>query len=343
MSTVAVMGGAGYVGSHAVKALAAGGYDVVVYDNLSAGHAAAVERLAAAFPGRSIRLVTCDILDQASVRSMLASSGATAVMHFAARLLVGESVRDPISYYRANVAGTMNVLGAMADTGVTRLVFSSTCATFGEPVTPTIDESHPQRPINAYGETKLAIERALPHVERAHGIRAVTLRYFNAAGADPDGLIGEDHHPEEHLIPLAIAAANGGRALTVFGEDYPTPDGTCLRDYVHVSDLADAHLAALKRLEAGGASAQYNLGTGAGMSVRDVIDTVGRVVGRPVPHSVGPRRPGDPARLVAGNDRARRDLGWDPRLGALESIVETAWRWHGAHPAGYGDRQAGSH
>ena len=343
MSTVAVMGGAGYVGSHAVKALAARGYDVVVYDNLSAGHAAAVDRLAAAFPDRSIRLVTGDILDQSAVRAMLDSSGATAVMHFAARLLVGESVRDPISYYRANVAGTMSVLGAMADAGLTRLVFSSTCATFGEPVTPTIDESHPQRPINAYGETKLAIERALPHVERAHGIRAVTLRYFNAAGADPDGLIGEDHQPEEHLIPLAIAAANGGRALTVFGSDYPTPDGTCLRDYVHVSDLADAHMAALKRLEAGGASAQYNLGTGAGMSVRDVIDTVGRVVGRPVPHTVGPRRPGDPARLVAGNARARRDLGWDPRLGALESIVETAWRWHAAHPAGYGDRQAGSH
>ena len=343
MSTVAVMGGAGYVGSHAVKALAAGVYDVVVYDNLSAGHAAAVERLAATFPGRSIRLVTGDILDQPAVRAMLASSGATAVMHFAARLLVGESVRDPISYYRANVAGTMSVLGAMAETGVTRLVFSSTCATFGEPVTPTIDESHPQRPINAYGETKLAIERALPHVERAHGIRAVTLRYFNAAGADPDGLIGEDHQPEEHLIPLAIAAANGGRALTVFGQDYPTPDGTCLRDYVHVADLADAHMAALKQLETGGASAQYNLGTGTGMSVRDVIDTVGRVVGRPVPHTVGPRRPGDPARLVAGNERARRDLGWNPRLGALQSIVETAWQWHAAHPAGYGDRQAGSH
>jgi UDP-glucose-4-epimerase GalE len=343
MSTVAVMGGAGYVGSHTVKALAAAGYDVVVYDNLSAGHAAAVDRLATAFPARAIRLVTGDILDQQAVRSALTSSKATAVLHFAARLLVGESVRDPISYYRANVGGTMSMLAAMAEAGIGRLVFSSTCATFGEPETATIDETHPQRPINPYGETKLAIERALPYMERAHGIRAVTLRYFNAAGADPDGLIGEDHDPEEHLIPLAIAAANGGRPLTVFGGDYPTPDGTCLRDYVHVSDLADAHVAALRRLEAGAASAQYNLGTGAGMSVRQVIETVAHVIGRPVPHTVGPRRPGDPARLVAANLRARRDLDWDPRLGALESIVETAWRWHAAHPGGYGDRQAGSH
>jgi UDP-glucose-4-epimerase GalE len=342
MSTVAVMGGAGYVGSHTVKALAAAGYDVVVFDNLSAGHAAAVDRLARAFPDRSIRLVTGDILDQQAVRSALTESNATAVLHFAARLLVGESVRDPISYYRANVGGTLSVLEAMAEAGIGRLVFSSTCATFGEPVAPTIDETHPQRPINAYGETKLAIERALPHVERAHGIRAITLRYFNAAGADPDGLIGEDHQPEEHLIPLAIAAAYGGKPLTVFGDDYATPDGTCLRDYVHVSDLADAHLASLRRLEAGAASAQYNLGTGTGMSVREVIETVARVTGRPVAHGIGPRRPGDPARLVASNARARRDLDWDPRLGALESIVETAWRWHDGHPAGYGDRQAGS-
>lgn len=343
MSTVAVMGGAGYVGSHAVKALAAAGYDVVVYDNLSAGHASAVDRLAEAFPARSIRLVTGDILDQPAVLAALRSSGATAVMHFAARLLVGESVREPIGYYRANVGGTMSVLGAMAEAGVSRLVFSSTCATFGEPQTATIDETHPQRPINAYGETKLAIERALPHVERATGLRSITLRYFNAAGADPDGLIGEDHEPEEHLIPLAIAAANGGRPLTVFGEDYPTPDGTCLRDYVHVADLAAAHVASLRKLEAGDASGQYNLGTGIGMSVREVIDTVSRVVGRAVPHQVGPRRAGDPARLVASNERARRDLGWDPRLGTLDAIVETAWQWHARHPQGYGDRRAGSH
>ena len=257
-------------------------------------------------------------------------------MHFAARLLVGESVREPIGYYRANVGGTMSVFGAMADAGVKRLVFSSTCATFGEPIGDTIDETHPQRPINAYGETKLAIERALPHVERATGLRSVTLRYFNAAGADPDGLIGEDHQPEEHLIPLAIAALRGGKPLTIFGDDYPTPDGTCIRDYVHVADLADAHVAALRRLEAGGASAQFNLGTGTGVSVRQVIDAVSAVAGRTVPHAVGARRPGDPARLVASNERARRDLQWEPRLGALRAIVDTAWRWHERHPHGYG-------
>ena len=336
MSTIAVMGGAGYVGSHAVKALASAGYDVVVYDNLSAGHAEAVRRLAAAFPARSITLVEGDILDEAAVLAMLRASGATAVMHFAARLLVGESVREPIGYYRANVGGTMSVLGAMAAAGVKRLVFSSTCATFGEPVRETIDESHPQRPINTYGETKLAIERALPHVERATGLRSVTLRYFNAAGADPDGMIGEDHQPEEHLIPLAIAALRGGKPLTIFGDDYPTPDGTCVRDYVHVADLAEAHLASLRRLEGDGTSAQFNLGTGTGMSVRQVIDTVSDVAGRRVPHSVGPRRPGDPARLVASNERARTELAWSPRLGALRSIVETAWRWHERHPHGYG-------
>ena len=202
-------------------------------------------------------------------------------------------------------------------------------------MTTPIDESHPQRPINAYGESKLAVERALPHVERATGIRSVTLRYFNAAGADPDGLLGEDHDPEEHLIPLAIRAARGGGALTIFGDDYDTPDGTCLRDYVHVSDLANAHVAALQMLEGGGPSGAYNLGSGDGMSVRQVIEAVGRVAGGPVPHAVGPRREGDPARLVAANARARRELGWSPRRGQLDTIVETAWRWHASQPHGY--------
>jgi UDP-glucose 4-epimerase len=197
-----------------------------------------------------------------------------------------------------------------------------------------IDESHPQRPINAYGETKLAVERALPHVERASGIRWTVLRYFNAAGADPSGLIGEDHHPEEHLIPRAIAAAQGGPPLTVFGDDYTTGDGTCVRDYIHVCDLADAHVAALTRLEAGGASAAYNLGSGTGASVREVLDLVGRAAGRVVPHTIGPRRAGDPARLVAASDRAAVDLRWHPRLD-LPVIVDTAWRWHQAHPQGY--------
>jgi UDP-glucose 4-epimerase len=339
MSAVLVAGGAGYVGSHAVKALAAAGYDVVVYDNLSAGHAEAVRRIAGAFPARRVELITGDILDGDAVRRALASSGAEAVMHFAARLLVGESVREPIGYYRANVTGTLSVLGAMAEAGVKRFVFSSTAATFGEPQTTPIDETHSQRPINSYGETKLAVERALPHLERAYGIRSVVLRYFNAAGADPEGLIGEDHHPEEHLIPRALAAVQGGEPLVVFGDDYSTPDGTCVRDYVHVSDLADAHVAALRRLETGGASSSYNLGNGDGVTVRQLIDAVATVTGQPVPHSMGPRRPGDPARLVASNARARAELGWQPRLGDVRDIVRTAWAWHSAHPGGYGDRE----
>jgi UDP-glucose-4-epimerase GalE len=339
MSAVLVAGGAGYVGSHAVKALAAASYNVVVYDNLSAGHAEAVRRIAGAFPARRVELITGDILDGEAVRRAMASSAADAVMHFAARLLVGESVREPIGYYRANVTGTLSVLGAMAEAGVKRFVFSSTAATFGEPQTTPIDESHAQRPINSYGETKLAVERALPHLERAYGIRSVVLRYFNAAGADPEGLIGEDHHPEEHLIPRALAAVQGGEPLVVFGDDYPTPDGTCVRDYVHVSDLAEAHVAALRRLETGGASASYNLGNGDGVTVKQLIDAVAAVTGRPVPHSIGPRRPGDPARLVASNARARAELGWRPRLGDVRDIVRTAWAWHSTHPGGYGDRE----
>jgi UDP-glucose-4-epimerase GalE len=335
MSTVLVVGGAGYVGSHAVKALAAAGYDVVVYDSLLAGHREAVARIAGAFPARSVTLVQGDILDGPLVAETLADSNAAAVMHFAALLSVGESTREPAAYYRVNVTGTLTVLGAMAEAGVERFVFSSTAATFGEPERTPIDETHPQRPINAYGETKLAVERALPHIERAYGIRSVALRYFNAAGADPDGLIGEHHDPEEHLIPRAFGAVLGGPALTVVGTDYPTPDGPCVRDYVHVSDLADAHLAALARLEAGGASAAFNLGNGSGMTVRQVLDAVGRAAGRPVPHSVGPRRPGDPARLVASNEAARRELGWQPRLDDLQAIVDTAWRWHHTHPKGY--------
>jgi len=335
MSVVFVTGGAGYVGSHAVKALAAAGYDIVVYDDLSNGHAAAVDRLAAAYPARSITLVRGDILDARAVEAALRDSGARAVLHFAARLLVGESVREPLAYYRTNVAGALTVLGAMRQTGAERFIFSSTAATFGEPERTPIDEDHPQRPVNAYGETKLAVERALPHLERAFGIRWTALRYFNAAGADPDGLLGEDHRPEEHLIPRAFLAIQGGPPLTVFGEDYPTPDGTCLRDYVHVTDLADAHLAALRRLEADEPSRAYNLGNGAGMSVRQVLDAAGRAAGRPVPHTVGPRRPGDPARLVASSERASRELGWRPRFGELPMIVDTAWRWHATWPHGY--------
>jgi UDP-glucose-4-epimerase GalE len=342
MSTVLVTGGAGYVGSHAVKALAEAGYDVVVYDDLSAGHAEAVARLAAAFPGRTVRLVRGDVLDTGAVARALTESGAEAVMHFAARLLVAESVEDPLGYYRVNVDGTLSVLGAMARTSARRFVFSSTAATFGEPRQVPIDESHPQHPINAYGETKLAIERALPHVERATGIRFVVLRYFNAAGADPDGLLGEDHDPEEHLIPRALAAVRDGAPLTVYGDDYPTPDGTCIRDFVHVSDLGAAHLAAARALEAGAGSSAYNLGNGEGRSVREVLEAVRAVTGRDVPHRIGARRPGDPARLVASSSRAHAELGWRPRHDRLETIVGTAWRWLEGHPGGYAGGTSGA-
>jgi UDP-glucose 4-epimerase len=333
MSAVLVTGGAGYVGSHAVKALAAAGYDVVVYDDLSAGHRDAVDRLASAFPGRTIELVEGDIADREKLTAALRRSHATAVLHFAARLLVGESVQKPLEYYFANVTKTMALLTSMTDAGVKRLIFSSTCATFGEP--------HPQRPINTYGETKLAIERALPHVERATGLKYVILRYFNAAGADPGGLIGEDHDPEEHLIPLALRAVRGQGSLTIFGDDYPTPDGTCVRDYVHVDDLADAHVLALEALEAGAASTAYNLGNGEGISVKEIIEAVGRVTGHEVPHRLGPRRPGDPARLVASSAKAHRELRWTPRSSRVDEIIRTAWQWHSRHPAGYGRRGAG--
>ena len=343
MSTVLVTGGAGYIGSHAVKALAESGYDVVIYDDLSAGHREAVEILSARLAGRRVTFVEGDIADRARVADTLKSSGATAVMHFAAKLSVGESVTHPFKYYATNVAGTLSVLLAMAECGVTSFILSSTAATFGEPQsTPggpdgarLIDETHPQRPINAYGESKLAVERALPHLERAHGIRSVALRYFNAAGADSEGWIGEDHWPEEHLIPRALAAASGGPALIVFGEDYPTPDGTCVRDFVHVTDLAQAHLLALKHLEGGGASTAFNLGNGHGISVRELIASVERVTGQAVARQAGPRRAGDPAVLVASSARIMRELGWQPRLAAIDDIVATAWQWHRTHPRGY--------
>ena len=326
---VLVTGGAGYIGSHAAKALKRAGYRVIVYDNLVAGHRAAV---------RFGDLVEGDILDTAGLTEVLRRQQVFAVMHFAAFLDVGESVRDPSKYYRNNVAGAASVLSAMAAAAVKHFVFSSTCATYGEPIETPIAETHPQQPINSYGESKLAIERALPHFERAHGMSWVALRYFNAAGADPDAEIGEDHEPEIHVIPRAIEAATGGRRLEVFGDDYPTPDGTCLRDYVHVSDLADAHLCALETIVETAKSGAYNLGTGRPHSVREVIDTVERVTGRAVSWALGPRRPGDPAVLYAAPHKAQAELHWTPRHADLEAIVRTAWNWHRTHPNGYGDK-----
>lgn len=337
LSSIVVTGGAGYIGSHAVKALLEAGRPVVVFDNLSAGHPEAVEHLAARWPGQ-VSLVRGDIRDTAAVEATLRESRAVAVMHFAAWLSVPDSVRDPVGYYSNNVGGALSVLGAMARAGVGRFVFSSTCAVFGEPERVPIPEEHPNHPVNAYGETKLAIERALPHFERAYGIRSVALRYFNAAGADPDGLLGEDHSPEIHLIPRAIDAARGGERLMVFGTDYPTPDGTCQRDYVHVADLADAHVRALDALERGESSAVFNLGNGRPHSVLEVIRAVERVTERQVPHDIAARRAGDPARLFASNERIRGALGWTPRFADLDAIVGTAWAWHAAHPRGYAGR-----
>ena len=311
-------GGAGYVGSHAAKALRAAGYRVTIYDNLSAGHREA------ALGGP---LIEGDIGDVDAVRQALRDTGAAAVMHFAAWLNVGDSVRDPVAYYRNNVVGTLATLEAMHAESCRRFVFSSTCAVYGEPVETPLRETHPTAPINAYGQTKLAIEHALPHYERAWGLQSIRLRYFNAAGADPDGELGEDHHPEIHAIPRAFEAATGGDTFQVMGTDYPTPDGTCVRDYIHVTDLASAHVLALRRLESGGASQSYNLGTERPTSVRDVLTAVERVTGRRVATLEGPRRPGDPAVLYASATRAREELGWVPARPEIDTIVGDAWRW----------------
>ena len=318
--TVLVTGGAGYVGAHGCKALAEAGYLPVVYDNLVYGHEEAV---------RWGPFERGDIADRERLDAVLAAHRPIAVMHFAAFAYVGESVTDPGKYYRNNVGGTLALMEAMVANGVDKMVFSSTCATYGEPSTVPITEDEPQQPINPYGKSKLVVEQMLADFEVAHGLRSVPLRYFNAAGASPDGEIGERHDPETHLIPLALDAAAGkGPALTVFGEDYPTADGTCIRDYIHVGDLADAHVRALDYLAGGGATRAFNLGTGSGVSVRQILDAVERVTGRPVPHQIGPRRPGDPPALVADPSRARLELGWQPRLSDIDTIIATAWAWH---------------
>ena len=327
--TVLVTGGAGYIGSHTAKALRRAGYQTVIYDNLSAGHRAAT---------LGAPLIEGDIGDVDGVRRALRDTGASAVMHFAAWLIVSDSVSDPVGYYRNNVVGTLGTLEAMAVEKVTRFVFSSTCATYGEPVDVPLRESHPTSPINAYGQTKLAIEQALPHYERAYGMKSIRLRYFNAAGADADGELGEDHAPEIHVIPRAFDAASGGQPLLIFGEDYPTPDGTCLRDYIHVADLASAHVLGLKRLEQGGLSATYNVGTERPSSVREVIAAVEKVTGRTVNRQSAPRRAGDPAMLYASAEKIRTELGWVPQYPELETIVSHAWKWHSTHPRGYDDR-----
>jgi len=317
---ILVTGGAGYIGSHACKALALAGYTPISYDNLVYGHRWAV---------KWGPVEEGDIADRLRLDEVIAKYHPVAVMHFAAFAYVGESVQNPGKYYRNNVAGTLTLLEAMRDHGIDSLIFSSTCATYGVPEAVPIREDHPQRPINPYGASKLMIERMLEDFEMAHGLRSISLRYFNAAGADPDGEIGESHDPETHLIPLILDAAAGtGPAITVFGDDYDTPDGTCVRDYIHVLDLVHAHILALKALLGGAKTTAYNLGNGLGYSVRDVIASASCVTGLHVPFTFGPRRPGDPAVLIGDATLAKQELGWVPHLHRIDEMIESAWRWH---------------
>jgi len=320
MKVVLVTGGAGYIGSHTCKALARSGFLPVVLDNLSTGHAWAV---------KWGPLVEGDISDRHLVRDTLTRYRADAVIHFAANALVGESMKDPYKYLHGNVAGSLSLLEGMKEAGVRRIVFSSTCATYGEPTKIPISEATPQIPVNPYGESKLFVERALEWYGRAHGFSWAAMRYFNAAGADPEGEIGECHDPESHLIPLVVDAALGIRPpVQIMGTDYPTPDGTAVRDYVHVEDLADAHIRALRYLETGGASSAMNLGTGRGYSVREVIAAVERASGSTVPARETSRRLGDPPVLIADNRRAQKLLSWHAKYSTLDDIVRTAWAWH---------------
>jgi len=317
---VLVTGGAGYIGSHACKALAAAGFVPVAYDNLVYGHREAV---------RWGPFVEADLADAARLAETLRRHEIAAIMHFAAFAYVGESMEKPQLYFRNNVVNTLGLLDAMMAAGVRHIVFSSTCATYGTPERVPIAEETPQRPVNPYGESKLMIERALHWYGAAYGITHAALRYFNAAGADPEGEIGEAHDPETHLIPLVLDAALGRRAqIDIFGTDYPTPDGSAIRDYIHVQDLAEAHVAAIRHLLDGGASLQLNLGTGTGQSVRAVIDAAERITGLPIPRREAPRRPGDPAALVADPARAKEVLGWSARISDLDTIIATAWAWH---------------
>jgi UDP-glucose 4-epimerase len=325
---VLVTGGAGYVGSHAAKLLAESGHHVVIIDNLAEGHRAAVGRLP---------LVVADLLDQDGMIRLIKDERIDAVMHFAALAYVGVSVTQPANYYQNNIVGTLALLDAMREVGVERIVFSSTCATYGIPLHVPISEDHPQQPISPYGFTKLAIERALADYSRAYGLAYAALRYFNASGAAEDGTIGEDHDPETHLIPLVLQVALGQREFVeVYGNDYPTPDGTCIRDYIHVDDLARAHLTALEKLERG-KELKLNLGTGHGASVQEVIDICREVTGHPIPARVAARRAGDPPALVADPSAAKRVLGWEAKHKNVRTIIESAWQWHRAHPRGYQD------
>lgn len=328
--SILVCGGAGYIGSHAVHALAAAGQDVVVVDNLQTGHAASVAGKAAFVHG--------DIRDAACLDDIFRRFRIDGVMHFAADSQVGESMVKPLQYFNNNVGGMQSLLEAMVRHGVDGIVFSSSAAVYGEPDSVPVSEDAPTRPTNPYGHSKLMMEAMMRWVAAAHGIRYVSLRYFNVAGALADGSIGEDHSPESHLIPLVLQVPLGQRPhITIFGDDYDTPDGTCIRDYIAVTDLVDAHVRALEHLRRGGEDLICNLGNGQGFSVRQIVDCARKVTGHAIPVIMGQRRAGDPARLVAAARKARQVLGWQPRLG-VEAIIDSAWRWHREHPRGYGDR-----
>jgi UDP-glucose-4-epimerase GalE len=317
---VLIAGGAGYIGSHAAKTLRLAGIEPIVFDDLSAGHEHAV-KWGPLFRG--------DIRDASAVRAAIREHKPDAVMHFAARIEVGEGERDPVHFYDNNVSGALNLVKVMLEEGVKNLVFSSTCAIYGDPERLPLTEDQPKRPVSVYGRSKLMVEQMLEDISRAQGLRYAALRYFNASGADPDGETGEEHDPESHLIPNALKAAVGlGGPMKLFGDDYPTPDGTCMRDFIHVTDLAEAHLAAARLLGGGTQKLQLNLGTGEGLTVKQVLDAVERATGRPVPHEIAPRRAGDAIALYADTSLSRKTLGWTPRLSDIDTIVSTAWAFH---------------
>lgn len=327
---ILVCGGAGYIGSHVVSVLVEQGYEVVVLDNFSTGHPGAVPQEAVIEEG--------DIRDQDFLGRIFQTHQIDCVMHFCANSLVGESMEQPIKYYHNNVYGTLCLLETMVEHGVKRFVFSSTAAVYGEPEESPITEDSIKNPTNTYGETKLAVEKMLPWLDLADGLKSMTFRYFNAAGAHPSGEIGEDHNPETHLIPLILKTALGQRdKISVFGEDYATPDGSCIRDYIHVMDIASAHILGMEKLLAGGESNVYNLGDGKGFSVKEVIAKTKVLTGKAFSVEVTARRAGDPAELIASSQKARQELGWTPAYSDLDNIIKTAWKWHQNHPQGYGE------
>ena len=324
---VLVCGGAGYIGSHTVRELLAAGEEVIIADNLSTGHREAIP---------AVKFYECDIRDKAALKKIFAENKVEAVFHFAAFIEAGESVKLPLRYFNNNVYGMQILLEAMTECGVDKIIFSSSAAVYGEPEKIPIDEGDATFPVNPYGDSKLIMEMMIRRVSAAQGVRYVSLRYFNASGASLDGSIGEDHHPESHLIPLILQVLLGKRDhITIFGDDYPTPDGTCIRDYIHVLDLANAHICALNYLRGGGESNFFNLGTGHGFSVKEIIDAAEKVTGLKIKKELGARRPGDPARLIASGEKARKILQWTPRFDDVEKIIATAWNWHKSHPKGY--------